>query len=384
MRQAITCQLCIICQDIAWRLAEQKRLSRDVLRLDRSCTPRCSELASSDRYTSCPAPCSDRVDWHTSPRSEPVLPEWDRRLEHSDSSCRYPVLDRTRASPTGWRTQSSPHHRARNAHQSGPHSASAQDARRLLRTLERHTNRSYVEKHPLRTTLGGTLQGDETIPRIPIDPFSVCVRNDAAASYIIGDSKCDPEDFGNERVSEAFARKSAVYRESRQQNQRQFVWRKAAHIFLWEGVPWHTCRRDSEISNHDEQSPFVDRHISHTDGAFLLIRPGMALQIIVERLVATVERLDFVVFFETTDENRHSASHCPDEGFRRMGGFSRCEIGKALQFARRPGNFHAREHDLWRDAFEPRQHQFLARARFSFTKNAMAALSFPYCPTEQC
>src|SRR5437016_11791380 len=94
----------------------------------------------------------------------------------------------------------------------------------------------------------------------------------------------------------------------------------------------------------------------------------MALQIIVERLVATVERLDFVVFFETTDENRHSASHCPDEGFRRMGGFSRCEIGKALQFARRPGNFHAREHDLWRDAFEPRQHQFLARARFSFTK----------------
>src|SRR5206468_8239321 len=87
---------------------------------------------------------------------------------------------------------------------------------------------------------------------------------------------------------------------------------------------------------------------------------------------------------ETTDENRHSASHCPDEGFRRMGGFSRCEIGKALQFARRPGNFHAREHDLWRDAFEPRQHQFLARARFSFTKNAMAALSFPYCPTEQC
>src|SRR2546429_4499080 len=33
------------------------------------------------------------------------------------------------------------------------------------------------------------------------------------------------------------------------------------HIFLWEGVPWHTCRRDSEISNHDEQSPFVDRHI---------------------------------------------------------------------------------------------------------------------------
>jgi hypothetical protein len=256
--------------------------------------------------------------------------------------------------------------------------------RRVLRTLERHTNRSYVEKHPLRTTLGGTLQGDETIPGIPTDPVSVCVRNDAAASHIIGDSECDLEDFGNERVSEAFARKSAVYRKSCQQNQRQFVWRKAAHIFLWEGVPWHTCRRESEISNHAERRPFVDRHVSHTNGAFLLIRPCVALQIIVERLVATVERLDFVVLFETTDENGHSASHCPDEGFGRMGGFSRCEVGKALQFARRPGNFHAREHDLWRDAFEPRQHQFLARARFGFTKNAMTALSFPYCPAEQC
>ena len=146
--------------------------------------------------------------------------------------------------------------------------------RRLLRTLERHANRSLVEKHPLRATLRGTLKGDETIPSIPIDPVSVCVRNDAAASHIIGDSKCDLEDFGNERVPEAFARKSAVYRKG-QQNQRQFVWRKAAHIFLWEGVPWHTCRRESEISNHAEWGPFIDRHISHTDGALLLIRPRM-------------------------------------------------------------------------------------------------------------
>jgi hypothetical protein len=36
---------------------------------------------------------------------------------------------------------------------------------------------------------------------------------------IIGDSKCDLEDFGNGRVSEAFARKSAGYRKSRHQNQ---------------------------------------------------------------------------------------------------------------------------------------------------------------------
>jgi hypothetical protein len=73
----------------------------------------------------------------------------------------------------------------------------------------------------LRTTLGGTLQGNETITRIPIDPVSICVRNDTATSHIIGDSKSDFEDFRNERVSDAFARKSPVYRKSGQQNQRQ-------------------------------------------------------------------------------------------------------------------------------------------------------------------
>jgi hypothetical protein len=56
----------------------------------------------------------------------------------------------------------------------------------------------------------------------------------------------------------------------------------------------------------------------------------VALQIIVERLVATVKRLDLVLLFETTDENGHSVSYCPDEGFRWIGGFSRCKICEGL------------------------------------------------------
>jgi len=116
--------------------------------------------------------------------------------------------------------------------------------------------------------------------------------------------------------------------------------------FFGKGVPWHTCRREREISNRADWSRFIDRHISHTDGALLLIRPGMALQIIVERLVATVERLDFVLLFETTDENGHSASHCSDEGFRWMAGPLDARSAEALQFARCPRNVHTWEYEF--------------------------------------
>jgi hypothetical protein len=105
-------------------------------------------------------------------------------------------------------------------------------------------------------------------------------------------------------------------------------------------------------------------------------------QIVIEWLITAIERLDFVLFFETTDENSHSASHCPDEGFGRMGGFSRCQIGETLQLARCPRNVHTWEHEFRSDAFEVRKHQLLPLARFSFTKNTMTALSFPYCPAE--
>jgi hypothetical protein len=109
----------------------------------------------------------------------------------------------------------------------------------------------------------------------------------------------------------------------------------------------------------------------------------MPPEIVIERLIATVEKLDLVRLFETADENCHSASHRPKEGFRRMGGFSRGEIGKALQLARCPGNLYTREREFGGNAFESRQHEFLPLARFSFAENAMTALSFPYSPAEQ-
>jgi len=74
----------------------------------------------------------------------------------------------------------------------------------------------------------------------------------------------------------------------------------------------------------------IERHIGHSDEAFLLIHLGMALEIVVERLIAAIESRNFVQLFNPTYENGHSASHCPDESFRWISGFSRCEICKTL------------------------------------------------------
>jgi hypothetical protein len=68
-----------------------------------------------------------------------------------------------------------------------------------------HSDRSHVEKHPLRATLGGARQSDETIARIPLDPVPICVRNNAAASHIVRNSKRDFEGFGNEGMPEVLS-----------------------------------------------------------------------------------------------------------------------------------------------------------------------------------
>ena len=59
-------------------------------------------------------------------------------------------------------------------------------------------------------------------------------------------------------------------------------------------------------------------------------RPGMTLEIVVERLIAAIESRDLILLFNPAYENGHSASHCPDESFRWISGFTRCEICKTL------------------------------------------------------
>src|SRR5207253_11275299 len=127
---------------------------------------------------------------------------------------------------------------------------------------------------------------------------------------------------------------------------------------------------------HAERSSLIKRNISHSDGAFLLISPGIALQIVVERLITAVEGRDLVSLFGTTYENGHSASHCPDKSFRWISRFSRCKICETLSLARCPRDLHAWACGFRGDAFKARKHRFLPLASFSFTKNAVSALSF--------
>ena len=159
--------------------------------------------------------------------------------------------------------------------------------------------------------------------------------------------------------------------------------RKAAHVLLRESVAGYARRGESEVSKHGARSCLVGRDIRHTDRAFLLVRPGMSSKIIIERLILTVEKFDLVRLFETADEYGHSASHGAKKGFRRMGGFSRSKSGEAFKFPRGPRNLDTRKREFRRDAFEPREHEFLPLAPFSLAEDSTTTSSFPYRPVEQ-
>jgi hypothetical protein len=108
----------------------------------------------------------------------------------------------------------------------------------------------------------------------------------------------------------------------------------------------------------------------------------MTVKIVIEWLIATVEKLNLIRLFQTADEDCHSSSHCLKEGFRGRAGLFRGEFGKALHLAWGPGNLHTRERQLRGNAFESRQHEFLPLARRSFTEDAITPLPFPYRPAE--
>src|SRR5208337_2393966 len=108
---------------------------------------------------------------------------------------------------------------------------------------------------------------------IPVDPVSICIRNDTAASHIVCNSECDLKCFGNESMPEPFSCEAPVYRKPREQNEWQVVWGKSTNVILREALAGHTCRCESEVSDNCARRTFVDRDISHSNKAFLLIRP---------------------------------------------------------------------------------------------------------------
>ena len=74
----------------------------------------------------------------------------------------------------------------------------------------------------------------------------------------------------------------------------------------------------------------------------------MAFQVVVERLVATVEILDLVALFEAANNNGHSVPQSPDQEVRRgirLGG--RREFGETRQFPLCPLDLDTRQRKIW-------------------------------------
>src|SRR5260370_36574833 len=114
-------------------------------------------------------------------------------------------------------------------------------------------------------------------------------------------------------MTNASPRKPPIDREPRQQNQRQVVSRQPTDVLRWKSFARYAGHCKSKVPEHRPWRRLVDRHIRDSDRAFLLVRPRVALKIIVQRFVATVEAVHLIAFFETANQDGHSVPHRPDE-----------------------------------------------------------------------
>ncbi len=73
----------------------------------------------------------------------------------------------------------------------------------------------------------------------------------------------------------------------------------------------------SPVAQHCSRGVLIESHVAYTDRALLLISPGMTLEVIVESVVAAIEILHAIVFFEAANDNGHSVPHSPNQGIRR-------------------------------------------------------------------
>src|SRR5579884_2878483 len=185
-------------------------------------------------------------------------------------------------------------------------------------------------------------------------------------------------------MSESLSGKSVIDRKTSEQNQRQIVWWQPPHVLFREAFTRDAGCRESEISNNRTRRGFVCRDVCHPDRTPLLIRPGMSLQIVIEPFVATIEELKFVLLFQASDQNSHSASQRLDQGFGRFSTFGRDKCSQFVQFLLRPSDLHPGKHKFRSYALKTRQHKFLPPTTFALAKYATATLPFPHGPPEQC
>jgi hypothetical protein len=89
---------------------------------------------------------------------------------------------------------------------------------------------------------------------------------------------------------------------------------QAAYMFPWKFVARNAGCGQREIAEHGMGRCFINRNIRYPNRDLLLIRPGVAPQIDVERFITAVKALYIVEFFEMTDRNGQLSASWRERG----------------------------------------------------------------------
>ena len=122
--------------------------------------------------------------------------------------------------------------------------------------------------------------------------------------------------------------------------------------------------RQCEVAQNRTRCGFLKSNIGDADRTLLLVRPGMALQVIVEGFILTIEVLYIVEFFKATDrDGQLSVPHGPNEGFGRLSGLPRRELGETIEFFVIPMNIDMRQSNFRCNALQSGKNEDLALTR---------------------
>src|SRR5271163_3094637 len=155
-------------------------------------------------------------------------------------------------------------------------------------------------------------------------------------------------------------------------------------MLLRKRIARHTCHRQSKVAEHGARSVLIESHIAYTDGALLLIGPGMTLEIVIEGVVTAIEILHLIVFFEAANDDGHSVPHSPNQSIRRAVRIpGRYEFSKTFQLALSPFDIHTWQDKVRSHAFQPRKEQHLSLPARALAHDPVPQFPLRHRPSKQ-
>src|SRR5258708_29630184 len=111
----------------------------------------------------------------------------------------------------------------------------------------------------------------------------------------------------------------------------------------------------------------------------------MAFEVVVERRISAFEGVHLSLLFEAANNYRHSVPHGSSQQFGGLVRFRRrCKLRKALQFALRPLDLHARQGNIRSYPLQSREYQHSAFPTLALADNPMSLLALRHSPAKQC